>query len=771
MPRASAALELDPSHQQALGHALQQGLRFGREIVATNGLLGYFMASPFDAALYDAKLWLWEGLLQGAVCLLLFWRLARRGSFVDLALGALLLIVLPVSEDAWLFAIGLLAADLGIEALGALSTARSRWFVTWRAVIALALFAILALIKVGSLSFAIAAVAILTVYTAAQRGSRAALCWFVAWAGALIALWLLCGQQLQDLWAYFHGSFALAAGFDAAMSQPASAGALLMCALCLAAVGVLCVQYVREQGGSARGKRLDAAPAQALLVIVALLLAYKAGFSRASDHTAIFFGTALIAPLFLLPATPSSAQRSAWSRARWRCAVSLLVAVCVLATAPAQARTPRALAGAWAHRARQSIAWFGHPWLVRESLERSRANLQQRFGLPRSAAIIAGSSVDVMGGGEGLALLADLRWRPRPVFAGFSVFTVDAAQRNARWLASRDGPAYVLLRVGTIDRRLASSEDPLAIAVLLRDFRLRANERGLLLFERTAPRDLPARVLSDEGFATWGERIELPRGTDPLVIQAEVSASLWGRARAALYQTPEVKIEIDFEDGGTESYRVAPSALAAGVVLRPWLPTPEAWIASARHQPGRSVVGLRLRTAKETSFSARFRYRVERAEELRTPKLEPAIVRKLVLGAVGDMPQHLNSRSEPELVSWQDTPTMLLVRAPARLRFEAPVGGAQLEAQLRVPPWIAASAEFSGVSVRVIARENGASRECARLDLGAEFRDERAAAVQIRAQANFAVAGDFVVEITAARGSDAGAAAVGISALRVSTVP
>jgi hypothetical protein len=135
------------------------------------------------------------------------------------------------------------------------------------------------------------------------------------------------------------------------------------------------------------------------------------------------------------------------------------------------------------------------------------------------------------------------------------------------------------------------------------------------------------------------------------------------------------------------------------------------------------------------------------------------------------MPQHLNSRSEPELVSWQDTPTMLLVRAPARLRFEAPVGGAQLEAQLRVPPWIAASAEFSGVSVRVIARENGASRECARLDLGAEFRDERAAAVQIRAQANFAVAGDFVVEITAARGSDAGAAAVGISALRVSTVP
>lgn len=68
MPPAvdSATLILDPCYQQALGVALKEGLRFGREIVFTSGPLAYFTYPPYDPDLYGIKLWLWDVLLGGS---------------------------------------------------------------------------------------------------------------------------------------------------------------------------------------------------------------------------------------------------------------------------------------------------------------------------------------------------------------------------------------------------------------------------------------------------------------------------------------------------------------------------------------------------------------------------------------------------------------------------------------------------------------------------------------------------------------------------------
>ncbi len=766
-PRGSATLELDPSYQQALGVALTHGLRFGREIVFTSGPLAYFTASPFDPQLYAAKLWLWEVLLGAAVAWFLFARLVRRGTWIDVATGVLILTVLPMPDDAWLFAMGLLAADLGLECLEQTPDGRARWLWGLRGFVALLLLSILTLIKVTSMTFAFAAFAILLLRATSKQGPRTAAAWFAAFVCVQALLWLGIGQRLLDLPVYFWSSIELASGFDAAMSNQPTTLALGLGIPCLLLGIAVCLWHAKLPWGGERTEKIDAARAQALLVAAALVLAYKAGFARASDHIVTFFSTAMIAPLFLIPFERARVAGTAWRQARLRCSVACLTAVCALATSTMDIQAPSTIVAAFSRRVRQSTAWLSHPGETLATLQRARAKIQQDCALPRIQSIVGSRSISAFSLGDCLLFLEGLNWRPRPVFQSFSVFTQATAQANAAFLDGERGPDFILLRGDWIDRRLPASEDPLSVQVLLRVFRPRANEGGFLLLERAQVGEPKARSLVQSGQVEWGERVALPQGDQPLVINARIQSSIFGRLRAALFQTPEVEVEVELQSGESSVHRIAPFALACGVVLRPWLPTKEAWMVAARGLTEDAPVALRFKTSGQTSFAPRIGFEFLLAPDLRAPNLDPALERELVLGAAGDLPLAFESPKPPELTGWSAAPVMLLVQAPASLSFAAGQGPARLQAKLRVPPWIASAPNFSNLRLLVYAKEGDSARECARFDVGPTGIDAVSSSFALDVQTDFAAAGTWIFVIRSQPNADQATARIGIFDLRV----
>jgi hypothetical protein len=772
-PRDPATLDLDGSYQQSLGVALSEQLAFGREIVFTSGPLAYFRMSPYVAELYWAKFWLWEVALGGLVAWLAMSRLLRRGHGLDVLLGAGLLIGLPRGMDEWLFLVGLLAADLGLEAFTPRNGERGAWVPRAQALVALTLLAILAAIKVTSLSFAAVVFAVLCLHGAARQGLRVALLWVLTGAVMLLSLWVLLGQSPADLPRSLLSSLSLAAGFDEAMSLPPERPMALGLALALLTLGaVACLLHARLErapGGPPGGTWIASeAAARAALVLLCLVLAYKAGFTRA-DHAVTFFAVACFVPQFLIPA--ASRTRPLLGPALVRAGLALAAVLGLFAVRDPGPHSPGAFATALSHHLRSSLAWLSDPVGVRDYLDSSRARLAAEFELPRIREIVGRSGIGTFTVGDGVLFLNGMNWRPRPVFQSFSVFTEETACANARFLAEDPEARFLLLRTNTIDQRLPGSEDPLALQELLRHWRPRANEGGFLLLERATsggpipgagPRDLIAR-----GTARFGERLALPPGDVPLVLRGRAPRSVWGRFRALLYQSASLHVDLELADGTRTSHRIAPFALEAGVVLRPLLPTNEAWIGLAAGVDPEQVVALSFRSPKPECFGEEIEYSLSGAPELDAPLLEPGRARELVLGAVGRPPQEYDSPHEPQLVGWPGRPTMLFVHSPAALVYAVEPGTLRLRARIEVPPWYAETPEFPGVVVVISAVEQGVERVSARFEIPASREPGAPAGLELDVPVSFTDAGRLRLSLTPLPGGDPALAGVGVGRLQL----
>ncbi|HTF89884.1 MAG TPA: hypothetical protein VK843_15830 [Planctomycetota bacterium] len=759
-PDPAVTLALDPSYQQSLGVALAQGMRFGREIVFTSGPLAYFTYSPYVPELFWAKCWLWEGLLGAAIGLLLFSRLVRRGTWLDLSVGVLVLIVLPKRLDEVLFFQALLAADLVLEAMEARPLGAPRWPARLQAGMGLLLLSILCLIKVTSLTMAMVVLAILLWRAASSGELRGALRWLAAAAATLSLVWICIGQKLQDLPSYLYGSIELAGGFSSAMSLAPGPRALEQALGCLALGAGLCAVHLYQSRKSGSWRRLDSARTQALLVLAALLLAYKSGFTRA-DHCATLFGTAMIAPLFLIPIRRAPSTRSAWMQSGLRCSVILLAMLPTLTTWHKPVGSPGAIARDLVTRIQSSIDWMSSPSKLRLDLVHDRERLLEDWSLPRIKAVVGDRGVCVLTIGHGVLFLNDLRWKPRPVFQSFSVFTQRSARANAEFLASDQGPDFVLLRAGTIDRRLPPSEDPLSVQVLLRDFKLRVNEGGFLLLERASPRPLEARTTEARGELAWNERLALPAGDEPLVLRARIRPSLLGRLRSALYQTPAVTAEVEFESGIVSPHRIMPFALEAGVVVRPCLPLNGEWISYACGGAQDRIVAMRFHTAAQSAFQPRIEYEFQRAPDLRRPIQNASELRELVLGALRSPPLRLESPSEPTLMGWVRMPATVYIQSPASLVYAAGPGKLQLTAKLSLNPKLAKAGQARRVQVAVLAHEQGVQRECARYELGVPG-SELQTGLDLDVEVDMAVAGELRLVILQPEDGDPRPVTVGI---------
>lgn len=553
--------ELDPSWTMVLRWASLHGLRWGSDIAFTYGPLGYlYPLNACDPASYGTFVATQIALAAAAGFLFAnAWIAQRWPERVVLALVALVSSPLLAADPVWL-AMPLFALA-GLHAHAVAGRRRALWLLL---VVAALYTSTILLIKMSSLPLILACWLAGTALLWRLRLPRPAVAWLLLLPGCSLALWLLSGQQLGDLLPFVDTVFEISRGYTAAMGvfPPLRYDLYGLAVLgCSGAIGLW----------AAWRSRHDLARLACIALWgLTLFIAWRAGFTRADTHVAIF---ALVVWL-VLPLLPAmTAAPRPWLRV-----ASLLLALAVVPLAdrcfnPGVGHKHGELALASLHALRNNIGLLVRPLTYHQPLMAALDRERIRLDLPQTRAVVGRSSVDLLGTQQGVVIINGFAYRPSPLFQGYGAYTPRLQRLNAAAFSGPQRTDFVLLAFSPIDNNLPSSENALAFTTIYQNYHPLLVEKSYLLLQKDAG-SAPPPSPPEDGWqqAGWNDWTDLPTSPDTvsvLALRSELSVA--GKAMAALLREPGQFIELELADATVRRFRLVRGAAQGGFLVSPLL--------------------------------------------------------------------------------------------------------------------------------------------------------------------------------------------------------
>lgn len=540
---------LDPGYMAGLNLAITQDVRFGHDWVFTYGPLG-FLNFPI---LYLPRTWLLTVLVTfvtQVALVALTYALVRRvaprwASFAVLAVG--LPPLLPPSIV--LTSIALLWALIG--------ALRDRPFPRSWVLGAGAYIAFVAVIKADSAAMCAAVLGVATVAKALEVGRpRAALGQALelgaATAAGTVALWLITGQRLSDLFGWARGSIGLTRGYATAMGyeDPARVGDY--------AVAAIFVAWIVIGTAVARSVPVRRRVVLGAVLGVALAIGFRQGFVRHDMHVFNFY-----LPIVFMAAGVAPV----WGRAR---AAALAAAALIAISLVSGIRLTERLDVPARVRDAMDVAHLTVDSAARaEQVAANRDRLREQYAIPPELlARMEGQTVHISPYETAVAYAyPELVWSPLPVLQDYAAYTPALDQLNVDRLASDERPRFILRQPGlAIDGRLARWEGPEAAIEMVCRYRTVGDQGGWLLLE-AGPDRCGDPTTSATVRAPFGEPIAIPpaTGTDLVVGRIDgINQSLLDRLRTTAFKSQTFLVTGD--DG--VGHRFVPDTQSQWHVLR-----------------------------------------------------------------------------------------------------------------------------------------------------------------------------------------------------------
>jgi hypothetical protein len=556
---------VDQSWQTSLGYFYEHGLQAGRDYIFTTGPLGFFYTNV-DRPDLRIHRYLWQVTVRLAIAAWFIWLAWRLGHWLPRALWLISIFLFasidprePVGDVYPLYA-GDGLYSFFILLLGVFLLEQDR--LLWPTVIAAGLLGILALVKFTLLVLSGAVLGVLLF-----RGFRrryAPFCVSVVGLAitAFLAGWVLAGQSLWNVPVYLERSLEVAVGYAQGMGLPGPAYELWLAAAAIVFLVVGAVlAFSRNQS---RGPIL-------IMLILALFVVWKHGFTRHDGHALSFFTFSLFTAFLVW-----SFRRPGW-RSIVAASASVIIVLC-------------SIAGIFSVRQR-----FPDPdWMVADSFARYRERLhylvspsdridllgrtsppdRARWNWPILRHEIGKRSVDLISSVQSALFVNNLNYRQRPVFQSYSTYTPELLETNARALSSTAGPDFLVVRLEPIDLRFSMLEDALAWQEVLYRYRPVTVEKDNLLLERDRSRDATDPITEEtilvERTIRFNEEIPVPAHESGFQKRALTFYSTWwGRLRALLLRPPLVHIDLKTTDKQERRFRLVPAMAEKGFLLSP----------------------------------------------------------------------------------------------------------------------------------------------------------------------------------------------------------
>lgn len=564
---------LDASWQLTLVYAHGQNWQFGREIIFTWGPWGYLFSLFHlgDTAAGSRLIWELGGklLLAGGLVV----AMSRFGPYRQAALmGAAILGLHYFQDCAYLLFISAISLTLIRSVRNQLG-----WLIG-----TMVIFAFLAQVKFTYTLLVVVGTCLATIVRIHERNWREA----VVIPGSLILFflgwWAAARQNPDNIWPYFKRSWEISTGYAGAMSIEESMPVFLCGLATLILVGAFLLLRMRRASSDMR------TAAGAMYAAAAVFLAWKHGFTRADGHVLGFF-------LFLLPFSLLLAG-SFPSPRRWQW-LDLAVLPCLAGIWFFEAGLPMQLPETTLNRIRVNAAGVIQAPRLPAAWEAAFISAQQQHALPRIAAKVDRSKVDVFNFEQGYALLNKLNLTPRPIFQGYSTYTPGLAARNLRFYQSPDAPRFLLWRHDSIDGRFPTLDDAPLYPFLLNVYRPVLEENGFLLLQRKpgeAQRP-PQRQLVFQRGTNLGETVTLPTmANQALWIKLHLHPTKIGRIRSFLYKPYPLQMTVVEASGRSTSWRLIPAIAADGFLIHPFIEIQTDFAAFLEGQSAKEIRTVRI---------------------------------------------------------------------------------------------------------------------------------------------------------------------------------
>jgi hypothetical protein len=198
---------------------------------------------------------------------------------------------------------------------------------------------------------------------------------------------------------------------------------------------------------------------------------------------------------------------------------------------------------------------------------------------------------DVYPYSQNIPLANAVPWSPRPIFQSYSAYGPALAELNAAHLVGAIAPDNILFGISPIDGRMGALEDGISWPTLINNYSLRGRLGDFLILRKNNL----SKGVSLERFKSIdknvGESIPVPHKNGPVWVKLDLTPSLLGRIANILFATPEVRIELTFADGKSESYRYIASMGKAGFMVSPLVRNTDDFAKLMSADLSRNVVG------------------------------------------------------------------------------------------------------------------------------------------------------------------------------------
>jgi hypothetical protein len=563
-----SSTELDPSWRQGLGYAFKQHWQAGIDYVFTFGPLGY-LSDPF--APYDSDLFYlvvsWQiisGLCFALIFLLMASTLPRKiDKFIYFSL---VVIVLSAFAYDARYHLGMVAITLLLisrwSVLNTQPLLRNLSIAAW-----LLFLATISLTKFSYFILVIAAIFSVSAVVFWRTSRLAALIIPITFGAMFIGIWLMAGQSLTNLPAFFQTSLAITNGYSEAMAIGYNLTEIkLAIGISLLIIGMTTVftwsKPIQLERGVISG-----------LILLDLFLVWKAGFVRHDSHSIIFFSTTTVIPFLISIDTGRTAvaQRIFYTL---RYLTVVLALGGLLFVGLAIDYTPRIFIGHWNQRLVDNYKMLTRLTQYKQDQDNFVVASKQQHDLPKIRAQVGNATVDTFSYEQGVLLLNGLNWQPRPVFQSYLAYTPSLLAINGNFFAQSRAPAFVIFKLLEIDSRFPMASDSEVLKILFRDYQPVLVEKGYLLLQR-APRG-QGRVTN--GRVLWTHSVKLNEelavnhqgeSKSSYLISIDLRQSWLGRLAKFLYRLPMVRLELETTEGEQLSYRIIPQMAQNSFLLNP----------------------------------------------------------------------------------------------------------------------------------------------------------------------------------------------------------
>ncbi len=567
---ANPRIALDASWMFAFNQAIDQGLRFGRDIILTFGPYSSVYSRTYHpatatmmmaASLYLAvSYWfalrvaskrsklLLVGLVVFVVVGLTFYPETLFTTYVLLVGYACLNIVHTQTQAQTVDSqTACRATELRTD-----SVKVSQWRTLATVVALFAPFGLLPLIKVSTVTLCVGVSLLVSVLFVFHRKWSYAAIVIVVPIVSLLIFWVMAGQGVETLSDYFFAASQITSGYTEAMAIDGDGWEII--AFVIVSLTIIVTALTD------RTLTTDTRVFVFALLVIPLALLMKSGFVRHDGH-AIIAGTTL--PLIALIASLNQISRRSVP------AIVLAFAASTYISSHYIKQPMTMMASATATRLSDAVTGLGHRATI-GNWPRGEFNRALTVLNKESPLTTLEGTTDIYSFQQGRLLAANNTWNPRPIFQSYKPYTPFLANKNRDFLLSDKGSKHLFVQVEPIDGRLPSLEDGPSWPVFLDHYRPISHQNGFLLLERRAPAKAAINSASSPKLYTFGQDVSVPTSAGgPVFAKASIHMTGLGKLTDTAYKTSRLQITVTLIDGSSKTFRLVSGMANSGFVISP----------------------------------------------------------------------------------------------------------------------------------------------------------------------------------------------------------